>query len=273
VRVGHEVKPGYFAQDHHELLPDPNQKPLDYVWNVVPTEGTSYVRGQLGRVLFSGEDVEKPIGSLSGGECARLIFGRIIVEKPNLLVLDEPTNHLDMEAIAALAEGLSQFEGTVVFVSHDRWFVSALATRILEVTPDGPRDFPGTYSEYLARLGDDHLDADAVVLKAKGTRAPRSEAPPAASTAPSWEEQKRARNRLRALPGLRDEIVARIDAAEARKKEIATMYEEPGFFERTAPDRVKALVAEDEGLTKTLDDLMVEWDAIEKEIEAGAKAN
>jgi ATPase subunit of ABC transporter with duplicated ATPase domains len=273
VRFGHEVKPGYFAQDHHELLPDPNQKPLDYVWNVVPTEGTSYVRGQLGRVLFSGEDVEKPIGSLSGGECARLIFGRIIVEKPNLLVLDEPTNHLDMEAIAALAEGLSQFEGTVVFVSHDRWFVSALATRILEVTPDGPRDFPGTYSEYLARLGDDHLDADAVVLKAKGTRAPRSEAPPAASTAPSWEEQKRARNRLRALPGLRDEIVARIDAAEARKKEIATMYEEPGFFERTAPDRVKALVAEDEGLTKTLDDLMVEWDAIEKEIEAGAKAN
>ena len=271
VKFGHEVRAGYFAQDHHELLPDPNQKPLDYIWNVVPTEGTSYVRGQLGRVLFSGEDVEKPIGSLSGGECARLIFGKIIVEKPNLLILDEPTNHLDLEAIAALAEALQQFEGTVVFVSHDRWFVSALATRILEVTPEGPRDFLGTYSEYLARLGDDHLDADTVVLKAKGEpRAPKSEAPPAAS-APSWEEQKRLRNRQKALPGLRDEVVARIDATEARRKEIATMYEEPGFFERTPADRVKELVREDETLVKTLDELMVEWDEIEQEIAAASK--
>ncbi|HEY8039202.1 MAG TPA: ABC-F family ATP-binding cassette domain-containing protein, partial [Polyangiaceae bacterium] len=96
VRFGHEARPGYFAQDHHELLPDPRMKPLDYLWEACPDEGTSFVRGQLGRVLFSGDDVDKPIGSLSGGEAARLIFGRIIVERPNVLVLDEPTNHLDL---------------------------------------------------------------------------------------------------------------------------------------------------------------------------------
>ena len=167
VRFGHETRVGYFAQDHREVLRDPAVVPLDYVWEACPGEPTTFVRGQLGRMLFSGEDVQKPVGALSGGEAARLIFCRIIVEKPNVLVLDEPTNHLDLEAIAALMEGLKAFEGTVLFVSHDRWFVSELATRILEIAADGPRDFPGTYSEYLERCGDDHLDARAVVLKAK----------------------------------------------------------------------------------------------------------
>ncbi|MEO7109136.1 MAG: ABC-F family ATP-binding cassette domain-containing protein, partial [Polyangiaceae bacterium] len=95
VRFGHETKVGYFAQDHSELLPAPTVSPLNYIWDACPTEPTTYVRGQLGRVLFSGDDVEKPIGALSGGEAARLIFGRIIVQKPNVLILDEPTNHLD----------------------------------------------------------------------------------------------------------------------------------------------------------------------------------
>ena len=103
-----------------------------------------------------------------------------MVEKPNVLVLDEPTNHLDLEAIHALVGALQAFEGTVIFVSHDRWFVSELATRILEVTPGGFGDFPGTYDEYLARCGDDHLDAEAVVLKAKAKEG-RGPAPPAAS--------------------------------------------------------------------------------------------
>ncbi len=144
VRFGHEVRAGYFAQDHHELLRNEAMTALDYVWEACPSEATAHVRGQLGRVLFSRDEATKAIGSLSGGEAARLIFCRIIAERPNVLVLDEPTNHLDLEAIGALVDGLKAFEGTVLFVSHDRWFVSELATRILEVTPDGLRDFPGT---------------------------------------------------------------------------------------------------------------------------------
>jgi ATPase subunit of ABC transporter with duplicated ATPase domains len=262
VRWGHEVRAGYFAQDHHELLRNTSMTPLDYLWEACPTEGTAFVRGQLGRVLFSGSDVDKPIGSLSGGEAARLVFCRIIAEKPNVLVLDEPTNHLDLEAIGALVVGLQAFEGTVLLVSHDRWFVSQLATRIVEVTATGLRDFPGTYAEYLERCGDDHLDADAVVLKEKVAR---SKEKPAVSGA-SWEEQKRLRNRMAVLPGKRDKVLASIEAAEARRKAIEALYAEPGFFERTGKDEVDRLGREDTELKGQIEKWLAEWEAIEKEI-------
>jgi ATPase subunit of ABC transporter with duplicated ATPase domains len=262
VRFGHEVRAGYFAQDHHELLRNASMTPLDYLWEACPSEGTAYVRGHLGRVLFSGTDVDKPIGSLSGGEAARLVFGRIIAERPNVLVLDEPTNHLDLEAIGALVVGLQAFEGTVLLVSHDRWFVSQLATRIVEVTATGLRDFPGTYAEYLERCGDDHLDADAVVLKEKASRAKEK---PAVSGA-SWEEQKRLRNRMSVLPGKRDKVLAAIETAEARRKAIEAAYAAPGFYERTAKEEIDRLGREDAGLKKQIDAWLAEWEAIEKEI-------
>jgi ATPase subunit of ABC transporter with duplicated ATPase domains len=266
VRFGHEVRPGYFAQDHHELLPAPDKKLLDYVWDTIPTEGTAFVRGQLGRVLFSGEDVEKKVGSLSGGEAARLIFCKIGVEKPNFLVLDEPTNHLDIESIGALIDGLKEFEGTLLFVSHDRHFVSELATRILEVTPAGPREFPGTYAEYLERCGDDHLDAEAVVLKAKTSKTKPEPAEASSNSAAAWEEQKRRRNRLAALPARRDKALAAIEAAEARKKAILALYEEPGFFQRTPPADVERLEQESRDLSTQIETLIKEWEALETEL-------
>jgi ATPase subunit of ABC transporter with duplicated ATPase domains len=265
VRWGHEARVGYFAQDHREILEDPEVTALDFVWAARPKESTAFVRGTLGRVLFSGEDVEKKAGTLSGGEAARLIFGRLMAEQPNVLVLDEPTNHLDLEAIGALAEALAAFEGTVLFVSHDRWFVSELATRILEVTPEGPRDFPGTYEEYLARCGDDHLDADAVVLRA---RAERRVDPGAGAAIASWEEQKKRRNRQKELPARRDKVLAAIEAAEARKKAIHEAYASEGFFERTPKGEIDALVAEEKALGPQIDALIAEWEALEGEIAA-----
>jgi ATPase subunit of ABC transporter with duplicated ATPase domains len=266
---GHEVKVGYFAQDHHEVLRQASMTPLDYVWEACPTEGTSYVRGQLGRMLFSGGDVEKAIGSLSGGEAARLIFARILVEKPNVLVLDEPTNHLDLEAIHALSEGLKSFEGTVLLVSHDRWFVSEVATRILELTPSGPRDFPGTFAEYLARCGDDHLDADAVASKAKEAKlAAKDAAAPREDKALSWEEQKKKRNRLGTLPARRDKLLAQIGEAEDRKKAIQARYAEPGFYTGATKDEIDALAKEDKDLGGKIDEWMAEWESIEKELAA-----
>ncbi|AKU98889.1 ATPase component of ABC transporter [Labilithrix luteola] len=273
VKFGHEVKPGYFAQDHHELLLDPKGTPLDFVWNAVPMEATSYVRGQLGRMLFSGDEVEKPIGALSGGEAARLVFARIIIEKPNLLVLDEPTNHLDLESIDSLAEGLRTFDGTVLFVSHDRWFVSQLATRVIEITPNGVRDFPGTYAEYLERCGDDHLDADTVVLKAKSEKsadgAGKDGKTDGATSALSWEEQKKRRNRLAALPQKRDKVLAAVEEAEARKKAIHEMYATDGFFEKTSKDEQARLEKESADLDGKIETLMAEWEALEAEIAAG----
>ena len=177
-RWGYEARHGYFAQDHGDLLTDPKATPLALMKSACPTEAEFVVRGRLGRVLFSGGDVNKRISTLSGGEAARLVFARIMAEKANVLVLDEPTNHLDMESIEALTEGLKAYEGTLLFVSHDRAFVSSLATRIVEVTEDGFRDRPGTYADYLASSGDDHLDVDTVVRKAKSERRPDRGASP-----------------------------------------------------------------------------------------------
>jgi ATPase subunit of ABC transporter with duplicated ATPase domains len=265
VRWGHEAKVGYFAQDHREILDDPELTAIDFLWAARPKETTAFVRGHLGRVLFSGEDVEKKAGLLSGGESARLIFGRLMAEQPNVLVLDEPTNHLDLEAIHALVDALRAYEGTVLFVSHDRWFVSGLATRILEVTPEGPRDFPGTYEEYLARCGDDHLDAEAVVLR---ERKDRREEPEGGPSTASWEEKKKRRNRQKELPARRDKVLLAVEAAEARRKAIHAAYASEGFFERTAKDDLEAMVAEEKALGPQIDALMAEWESLENEIAA-----
>jgi ATPase subunit of ABC transporter with duplicated ATPase domains len=264
VKWGHEARPGYFAQDHREILDDPEISALDWLWAVRPKETTAFVRGTLGRVLFSGDDVYKKVGMLSGGEAARLVFARLMAEQPNVLVLDEPTNHLDLEAIHALIRALQAFEGTVIFVSHDRHFVSELATRILEITPTGPNDFPGTYEEYLARCGDDHLDAEAVALKQK--REKREEPAAAQEGGGSWEEQKKKRNRQKELPARRDKVLAAIEAAEARKKAIHDAYASDGFFERTPKAEIDALVAEEAALGPKIDALLAEWEALEEEI-------
>ena len=278
VRWGHEARPGYFPQDHREVLTDGDATPLSILEAACPGESPTFVRGQLGRVLFSGEEAGKQVRLLSGGECARLIFALISVEKPNVLVLDEPTNHLDLESIHALVEALKQYTGTVIFVSHDRWFVSELATRIIELTPAGPNDFPGTYAEYLARCGDDHLDGDAVVLKAKRARAETATgrdgagAAAAAPSALSWEERKRRRNRVAQLPKLRDKAMAAIEAAEARKQEIHDLYADPTFYTKTSHDEIDALGEELAALAPKLDTLMTEWEALEREIaEADSK--
>jgi ATPase subunit of ABC transporter with duplicated ATPase domains len=262
-RWGHEVRFGYFPQDHREVLDDPDATPLGLLDHACPGASPTFVRSHLGRVLFSGEDVLKRVGLLSGGEAARLIFALLIVQRPNVLVLDEPTNHLDLEAIGALIDSLKNYPGTVLFVSHDRWFVSELATRIVEITPDGPRDFPGTYTEYLARCGDDHLDADAVVEKAKRAR---QESAPNSPSATDWEEKKRRRNRMIQLPKRRDQVLAEIEAAESRKQAITDLYCSPGFFERTGKDEVAALEQEQAALGPRIEALLAEWETLEQEI-------
>jgi len=267
VKWGHETRVGYFPQDHREVLSDADTTPLGALEAACPGESPTFVRGQLGRVLFSGDDVDKRVALLSGGEAARLIFALLAVERPNVLVLDEPTNHLDLESIHALIDAVKAFTGTVLFVSHDRWFVSALATRVIELTPAGPRDFPGTYAEYLERLGDDHLDGDAVAARARADKAEKKAAAAAAPTGENWEEQKKRRNRLAQLPKLRDKVLAELTAAEARKAAIQATYADPDFYQRSTPGEVEALVKEEAALAPRIDTLMAEWESLERELE------
>jgi len=138
----------YYPQDYHDEL-TPGFSALDWLMQYMVDEGHQVVRGLLGRMLFSGEESLKLTDALSGGEAARLLMARMMMQKNPILVLDEPTNHLDIEAVSALAEGLSQFPGTVFVVSHDRDLISDVATRVLSFTADGLVDYLGTYEEYL----------------------------------------------------------------------------------------------------------------------------
>ncbi|MGJ8669559.1 MAG: ABC-F family ATPase [Oceanococcus sp.] len=140
---------GYYAQDHaSEFETDMTLFEWMSRWRE-PGDDEQVVRSYLGRLLFSGDDVHKSIKVLSGGEKGRMMFGKLMMQKPNILVMDEPTNHMDMESIESLNMALEQYEGTLVFVSHDREFVSSLATRIIELKEDGYEDFDGGYEEYL----------------------------------------------------------------------------------------------------------------------------
>jgi ATPase subunit of ABC transporter with duplicated ATPase domains len=141
---------GYYAQDH-EFEFEHDMTLFDWMsqWRQ-PTDDEQAVRGYLGRLLFSADDILKSVKILSGGEKGRMLFGKLMMQLPNILVMDEPTNHMDMESIESLNMALENYEGTLVFVSHDREFVSSLATRIIELTKDGYIDFAGTYDEYLA---------------------------------------------------------------------------------------------------------------------------
>ncbi len=268
VRWGHETRVGYFSQDHREVLSDPEARVLDVVTEARPEEGIGFVRKHLGRVLFSGDDALKRVGALSGGEAARAVFCRIMVEQPNVLVLDEPTNHLDIESIDALTAALAAYDGTVLFVSHDRSFVSAVATRILELTPEGPREFPGTYEEYLSRCGDDHLDAAAATLRAKREQTAAKAAAPSPNAGLSWEEQKRRKSLARQLPQRRDKAQAAVEAAEARLAALHARFTEEGFYTRTPAAEVDALVAEEAALGPRIAALMADWERLEAECNA-----
>lgn len=144
------VNIGYYGQDHeYEFANDMTLFDWMSQWRQ-PEDDEQSVRGYLGRLLFSADDIYKSVQILSGGEKGRMLFGKLMMQNPNILMMDEPTNHMDMESIESLNMALESYEGTLIFVSHDREFVSSLATRIIELTQNGYTDFAGTYEEYLA---------------------------------------------------------------------------------------------------------------------------
>ncbi|WP_445398878.1 ABC-F family ATPase [Zobellella sp. An-6] len=144
---------GYYAQDHAADF-DKDLTVFEWMsqWQQAGDDEQT-IRGVLGRLLFGQDDIKKKVGVLSGGEQGRMLFGKLMLQRPNILVMDEPTNHLDMESIESLNMALELYQGTLIFVSHDREFVSSLATRILELSENGIRDFSGSYEEYLREQG------------------------------------------------------------------------------------------------------------------------
>jgi ATPase subunit of ABC transporter with duplicated ATPase domains len=284
VEWGYETHRGYFAQDHHEQFETPKRTAEDWVWDFCSDKDIGYVRGRMGLMLFSGDDGKKRLSALSGGEAARLVFTTLAIERPNVLVLDEPTNHLDLESIEALIDGLKTFEGTLILVSHDRWFVSRLATRVVEIKQDQIVDYLGTYEEYVHFCGDDHLDADRVILKAKREKKKERKdkanrggevvnGSGSASGRSSERATKKGRPRLSKAQKNRmreslDTLMARIDTAEARVAEIDKLFCQPGYYEQTPPDDVGALEDERARLKSEVAELTSEWERTGEELSA-----
>ncbi|WP_227816096.1 ABC-F family ATPase [Nitrogeniibacter aestuarii] len=159
IKWAEKAKLGYYAQDHAADF-DSDASLTDWIAEHVRDGGfegedmETLIRGTLGRLLFSGDEVKKPVRVISGGEQGRMLFGKLMLQSKNVLLMDEPTNHLDMESIESLNAGLEKFNGTFIFISHDREFVSSLATRIIEIKLDGDIiDYRGTYEEYLSSQG------------------------------------------------------------------------------------------------------------------------
>jgi ATPase subunit of ABC transporter with duplicated ATPase domains len=148
VKWGHEVTVGYFAQDHRDSVVT-DLTAIEWLWQFDPQASQEELRGLLGQMLFSGEDALKPTKALSGGEVARMIFCRLMLQKPNFLVLDEPTNHLDLESINALNIALQKYDGTVLLVTHDEDVLDEVATRIWHFKNGKIEDFKGPYADYL----------------------------------------------------------------------------------------------------------------------------
>jgi len=213
----------------------------------------------MGLMLFTKDDGEKKVSALSGGEAARLVFSRIALEEPNVLILDEPTNHLDLESIEALIAELERFEGTLVLVSHDRWFVSRLATRVVEIKPDEVTDYPGTYEEYVHHSGDDHLDVDRVVLKARRKKRKKTKKVDVPVVDPAKE--------IRRIQSDRDELTDRIASAEQRVDDIDETLAAPGFYERTASDEIAVLGNERSELKEQIERALDQWATLESELE------
>jgi len=253
LRLGHNVLPDYFAQDQYKVL-DPSARMLDDIGRTAPRVPETDLRSLLGCFLFSGDDVFKPLGVLSGGERNRYALARILVSPANFLLLDEPTNHLDLRAKDVLLDAINKFTGTVIFVSHDRYFIDRLATRVLEVEGGHVHVYPGNYEDYLWRKQGG--TADSIISPEVVAPAPEIVAMPAT---PASTEKDKARRvnpiRLRQMQErltFVEEEIPRIEAS------IADTEQSLGIF---------VSVEETERLTGQLTELRLKQDSLTSEWE------
>ena len=159
IKEGYHLEYGYFDQEDESL--HPQKTILDEVWDDFPLLPQTTIRTALGNVLFTGDDVKKQINELSGGEKAKVKLAKIFLQAPNVLMMDEPTNHLDLESKNVLEQALQEYDGTVLFVSHDRYFMNELATKVLALRHDGAELYHGNYEYYLEKQANHQEEAGA----------------------------------------------------------------------------------------------------------------
>ena len=263
-RLGHQVTQTFYAQHQLESL-DPDGCVLGELERIAAIDDVPRLRGHLGAFLFSGDDVQKKVAVLSGGEKARLALARLLLRPANFLVLDEPTNHLDLAACEVLEDALRGYEGTLLFVSHDRAFVNAVATRVLEVRAGRLRDFTGNYDAYLKQSSATNGPAASGAIRSGGV-SPQAAAG-GAQRAAGERSQKIARHRIeRSLARVEQSILERESALEA----IGWRMAEPSVHRDG--ERMRALEAERSALRAEVEALYKEWEGLAAELEDGPVA-
>jgi ATP-binding cassette subfamily F protein 3 len=257
LKLGHNVTAEYFAQDQYKVL-DADARMLDDLSSIAPRVPTTDLRSLLGCFLFSGDDAFKPLGVLSGGERNRYALARILVSPANFLLLDEPTNHLDLRAKDVLLEAVRNFSGTVVFVSHDRYFIDGLATRVFEVEGGKVHVYPGNYEDFLrSKAGsvapataDGSASAPAITPKATETTGEQSaDAPRGRRLNPI--RIKQMRERLQFV----EEEIPRVEAGIADAEQALGIFVSVDETQRRTEELAR-LRAEHESLSREWEELV-----------------
>jgi ATP-binding cassette subfamily F protein 3 len=271
ITLGHGVNLSYYAQHHSEML-DGNKTILEEVYEIVPHEAVSFVRGICGAFLFSGEDVDKSISVLSGGERARVALAKILVKPGNLLIMDEPTNHLDIISSEILTDALTEFGGTILFVSHNQYLVNRLATRIWDIKPGEVVEYPGKLYEYLEHLSAIAGKSDQYVHEGSDQAEEQAqESPKSKITTRKQLRRERAEQRQRirvAIKPVQDQLhdlEKRIAVLEKKEQELGQLLADPHVYKDN--EKYPSLLREYKAGKSELEELLEKWEKTQQELE------
>ena len=250
-RFGANVEVGYYDQTQSKLTP--NNTVLDELWNDFKLTPEVEIRNRLGAFLFSGDDVKKSVGMLSGGEKARLLLAKLSMENNNFLILDEPTNHLDIDSKEVLENALIDFDGTLLFVSHDRYFINRVATHVLELSENGSTLYLGDYDYYVEKKA----EVETIQTEEASTSNQAKEASPANDYQAQKESQKEVRKLMRQIESLEAEI----EELENKSQAISER-----MLETNDTEKLMELQAELDKISHRQEEAMLEWEELSEQV-------
>ncbi|KEQ50498.1 ABC-F family ATP-binding cassette domain-containing protein [Streptococcus oralis] len=250
-RFGANVEVGYYDQTQSNLIP--SNTVLDELWNDFKLTPEVEIRNRLGAFLFSGDDVKKSVGMLSGGEKVRLLLAKLSMENNNFLILDEPTNHLDIDSKEVLENALIDFDGTLLFVSHDRYFINRVATHVLELSENGSTLYLGDYDYYVEKKA----EVEAIQTEEASTSNQAKEASPANDYQAQKESQKEARKLMRQIESLEAEI----EELETQSQAISEQ-----MLETNDAEKLMELQAELDKISHRQEEAMLEWEELSEQV-------
>lgn len=250
-RFGANVEVGYYDQTQSKLTP--SNTVLDELWNDFKLTPEVKIRNRLGAFLFSGDDVKKSVGMLSGGEKARLLLAKLSMENNNFLILDEPTNHLDIDSKEVLENALIDFDGTLLFVSHDRYFINRVATHVLELSENGSTLYLGDYDYY--------VEKKATAEMSQTEEASTSNQAKEASPVNDYQAQKESQKEVRKLMRQIESLEAEIEELESQSQAISEQ-----MLETNDADKLMELQAELDKISHRQEEAMLEWEELSDQV-------